>query len=243
MYPLTHIYAVQKIFNRNNNLLNLGSIFPDMCLVGISDRRTSHTNGIKLLSFIKNNYPELKDFALGYLTHAESPACLDFYCDGQYHEKDGYAFIQSRPLIENAAIALNITKERAEIRAHNLIEMAIEILLVRKCPDLIEDCENIIEFIKNDQKLNEALGKFFSKTPENIKNAQLKFFNLLEIKNPIPETMAAAFAVSTKIKENVDINQVATANLIEKAMYIIKDEYEDFMDKSIEKIKQESEKW
>ena len=130
MYPLTHVYFAQKVLGYIDDATTLGSMFPDMVILCGIPWDGSHRLGITLWPHLKNASGPIIPFVKGIITHGIEPRGLDYYSDEQYSifEK-GYCFEKARPLVKQVVEALNIPPENGWWKAHNFIEMGIELYM------------------------------------------------------------------------------------------------------------------
>ena len=97
MFALSHIYVSTKVLNRTSNLLVFGSISPDVAWftkshIGAKD---IHGNPKKFFDFIKLNYPDLIDLAIGVRLHSNIDKGADYYSDDN---KTGFAKIEGKKI-------------------------------------------------------------------------------------------------------------------------------------------------
>ena len=127
MFPVTHIWFGEKVLGELDNQSILGTIFPDMVISGCLDYDTTHKSGWKLYEFFKKEYPEFLGFARGTISHGVDPKGLDYYGDEKYRGiEKGYCFQKAMEIVDKV-VGCSIPKELGLWKAHNFIEMAIEV--------------------------------------------------------------------------------------------------------------------
>lgn len=138
MYPLAHLFFTQKLFGFLDRPLALGSIFPDMIISSGLSWIKSHSLGCNLWQLFKDRNKNLQHFSLGVITHGVEPKGLDYYSDEKYkHYERGYCFEKAKPLIDKVIQACSLSREDGWWKAHNFIEMSVELYIYEKYPHLL----------------------------------------------------------------------------------------------------------
>lgn len=138
MYPLTHIYFAHKALGFLDDAVVLGSVFPDIIVVTGLDWKLSHTRGWKFWQCFQEGNKDLRNFSLGVVTHGIEPKGLDYYSDKQYKNfEKGYCFEKARPLVNNVVEACCLPAADGWWKAHNFIEMGVELYIYEKQPELL----------------------------------------------------------------------------------------------------------
>lgn len=138
MYPLAHLYFARKALSFADDALLLGSIYPDMAIISGIDWEESHRLGFKLWQHFCRKGRPLAYFSLGVISHGVEPPGLDYYSDEKYGSfEKGYCFEKARPLIDDVIKACFISAGDGWWKAHNFIEMGIELYLFDKFPHLL----------------------------------------------------------------------------------------------------------
>ncbi len=129
MYPQTHIYFAEKVLARENDSVALGSVFPDMIIGRYFNHLKAHSRGAEIYRYLRNN-GAFSDFRDGVVTHGFDPKGLDYYGDEKYLDYErGYCFERGRPFVLATVMACNIPYEMGWWKAHNIIEMGVELLV------------------------------------------------------------------------------------------------------------------
>ncbi|NLJ57069.1 MAG: hypothetical protein GX334_08515 [Firmicutes bacterium] len=139
MYPLTHIYFARKALGFLDDAVVLGSVFPDIIVVTGLDWKLSHTRGLKFWQRCsQQGNKALRNFSLGVITHGIEPKGLDYYSDKQYKDfEKGYCFEKARPLVNSVVKACRLPADDGWWKAHNFIEMGVELYIYEKQPELL----------------------------------------------------------------------------------------------------------
>lgn len=173
MNPLMHAtFAIKllehaKIKTAQPELI-LGTVLPDLCILGIIPEYDAHKRGLEFLDYLSHNEPSLTPLGVGWVLHGEEPECLDYHV----HKPNGYIDCKKQKVIELAR-QKNITFEgiHQELLAHTLIEFTCDSLAeksvvkqlhqaLRKA-DLEKISFHIATFFKGDQKRILRVIKFF----------------------------------------------------------------------------------
>lgn len=241
MFPLTHVYVARQVLKTKNSLQTIGSIFPDAALLYGLDWRFTHCLGKELFEFIKNEQPELIPFALGLLTHGAEPKGLDYYgdeCYGLNKEKKGYCFQKALPIINEVKNVCNLPAEFSWWKAHNFIEMAIEIQLAKNNPQLKLDIENAIDRYGKSITLNNTLKEFYVSYGKNVE------VDLSRLRRFITTEEISSYSLSNLYTEQLwakhritGIDQKQVRSLIDFSAGLIEEDLEPFLVETIYKIK------
>lgn len=236
MFPQTHVHFAQRVLGRMSDAIALGSIFPDMIINPQLGHKEAHSLGNVLMGLFKNKN-ELHDFARGVVTHGIEPGGLDFYGDEKYPGCErGYCFEKARPLIEKTARACNIPKHMGWWKAHNIVEMGIELHISNSGP-----YGEIIQKACSNSKLIRQLEK---ELPHNLypdssflRRRITSFPYYIEVHRVTPERLARKYRIQMYTRHGVQIDTVEVAKLISSAAERISDDIEDFFDLVHRKIK------
>ncbi len=236
MFSQTHVYFAHRVLGRINDAVVMGSIFPDMSIgVGVN-REVTHSSGKEILEFLRQD-DKLLDFALANITHGVKPDGLDYYSDetNPPFEK-GYCFEKARPIINDTIAACNIPPEMGWWKAHNIIEMGVE-LIVSSSNDfsyLINDAFNnslIIEYISN------KMGIYYSINPQKFIRQINSFPALADLDKTTPISLAKKYDVQMYNKHGININIHEVARLVDLASEMVSDDLEDFFRSATEIVR------
>lgn len=216
MYPQTHIYFAEKVLARENDLISLGSIFPDMIIGHYFNHLQAHSQGIEIYRNLRNN-GAFSDFKNAVVTHGFDPRGLDYYGDEKYLDYErGYCFEKGRQFVLATVMACNIPYEMGWWKAHNIIEMGVELLVslsghysekiksALTSRQLIADVDELIQCLWRDADM------------QFIKRAE-RFANFVEVGRASPVSLAEKYRVQMRVKHGVEIDVGAVAALIDRA--------------------------
>lgn len=229
MFPITHIWFSRKVLGYLNNMTVLGSIFPDTVISGYLTYEQTHKVGWGLYDFFEHNYPELIDFARGAVTHTVSPKGLDFYGDEDFGEgPKGYCFQKARQIELEVIEACNIPESFGLWKAHNFIEMGIELNVAeseKTLADILHEGLNDYELIN---ALSAPLKNYFGAEKLSVPECMKRFSGFIEPENLNSFTLAKKYNKQMQTKHGISIDIDKCSNIIEKSRVIVKDDFDDF---------------
>lgn len=236
MYPQTHAYFAEKVFGKLSDAQTLGSIFPDIAIGVIPSRQNTHGRGIELLKYMQEQ-PVLYDFARGIITHGIAPEGLDYYGDEKYlsYEK-GYCFEKGRSLVKETIQACNIPPEMGWWKAHNIVEMGIE-LLISAAGSYGSNLTQV--FSKTDliTQISKEIAGFYQTTQIQFQQRIYNFSNYIDTSKATPESLAARYDVQMFTKHHIHIDTTRVAQLISLAAELVIDDLDNFFAYVLEKVK------
>ena len=235
MYPLAHLYFMEQSLaefslDKLDDAIVLGSIFPDLVILSGLDWRTSHSLGMRIWRGLHKSGEEQKHFALGVACHGIEPRGLDYYSDEKYKSFErGYCYEKARPLVEDVIEACSITSRDGWWKAHNFIEMGVELYIYKKRPELFLNLSeafsssplitSLIRELSPLLNINKDLllecfdrfGRFAVTEPVNAKSMALRYQRQIYFRNKV---------------ESININR--SGDLIEEGERIVLPDIEDF---------------
>ncbi|MHB1167070.1 MAG: zinc dependent phospholipase C family protein [Carboxydocellales bacterium] len=235
MFPLTHIYFAEKIWKLvpelpyDSSLLALGCTFPDVVVAGFLEHGHTHQQTNRMVEFFKSRAPVQLTFALGVLTHGSAPPGLDYYGDEQYLDYErGYCFEKARPIINDVIACCRIPEELGWWKAHNFIEMAIEIELGERFPGYQKQLYEAYHDRETINSVGSVLGEFFGKPAIQLVNSLTFFTGLIAIETITATELAQKYSLQVKTKHNIGIDEAGVAAIINHARKLIADDFWQF---------------
>lgn len=138
MYPLAHIYFVERVLGLKGDPAVLGSIFPDAAISIGLDWNKSHSLADILWNHFQGRDDKMASFSLGVLSHGIDPRGLDYFSDEKYKDFErGYCYEKARVFVNEVIEACCVMPEDGWWKAHNFIEMSVELYLFQKHPVLL----------------------------------------------------------------------------------------------------------
>ncbi len=237
MFPLTHIWFSEKVLGYANKLTILAAVFPDIVITKCLSYEQTHNAGWGLFDNIKKEHPDLMDFARSMVTHTVNPKGLDYYGDEVYQSGyKGYCFQKAVSIEKEVIDACYIPQEYGLWKAHNFIEMGIELNIVANHPKLPQKLHDSF----CDKNLIREISKVLSKH-YNISEAVLvkgfdRFSDFIEIINVNSSTLAAKYFIQMHEKHGIDIDTLKCTEIIEKARQIANKDFDSFIDFCIKMV-------
>jgi len=237
MFPLTHIYAAQEIFQFSSDLLVLGSIFSDTTIDNSLTYDQTHKQGREIYEYIRKKNSDFLPFAWGILTHGVNPSGLDYFGDEKHQNCErGYCFEKARSIIQPTVEACNIPTRFGWWKAHNFIEMAVELEIVSRYPQVHRSLSRAYENSQLLVDIGELLADFFYETPEGIVRG-LKHFRKYVLEEGVSAgSLALNYDQQMFRRHSIKINVGGVEKLIVRSRELIKNDYEKFLDYSIGEI-------
>lgn len=231
----THAFLGYKIFNSENSLLIVGSFLPDIAILKIIDWSNGlhgKENTNKFLNFIHSKYKEQDALSKGVLVHN----LIDDFTHIEYEGK-GYAFMNNKELAGLVSEFYKLNPERSKGIAHNYIESAVDIHLLKEYPEVQNKVKNATRDIDID-KLADILGAYFSIDPEEFRRELKTYFDLFTKYNFSDQNDWVYFWNDLEnLLELDDIGDERRKKLISKSMDITKNTYSDFLNYSLRESK------
>lgn len=236
MFPLSHIYVSTKVAEKENDLLVLGSVIPDLAWFSMPLKGMLHNEPNEFWNFVKEKYPDFLDLALGVKLHSQVGKGADFYSDD---ETIGYAKINGRQLIAEVKKLLEINGERqALVFAHNFIEAALDLHLNNEftfLPELYIKAfkeENVLPVLR-------LLGDYLQKDETLVAVEINKFASFFQPESrSSPEKITQnAFIPYAKANMGIVLDFGKALSLINKSFKLTKDSFQSFLDETVKKMK------
>lgn len=228
MFPLTHLHVLSRIHPLDHQAV-LGSVFPDTCIASSLTWRETHRCGLDFFRFLApSQRSEFSPFVVGLLSHGIEPHGLDFYADECYKDFGcGYSFHKAPPLVREAIEVCLIEEKMGPWKAHNFIEMGVEILVAESRGDLFEHLLSALEDNELVVRLSAPLGSFFGRPKREMEDS----FNLFRpLLSSNIETLAEKYVMQLGVKHGIHgINQRRVSDLIARAMELVAEDYGAFL--------------
>lgn len=235
MFPITHIWFAEKVIGFINNSIILGAIFPDIVITGCLEYRQTHYCGWKLVDYLKKSCP---DFAQAVATHTVNPQGLDYYGDESYKSGyKGYCFQKGRFIEDQVIDACNIPKEFGLWKAHNFIEMGIELNVSDKNKHLVEALHRA--FMDKDAvaKVSEPIERFYNLKKGEISDSYKRFAEYIELEESNCHTLAMKYDIQMKSRHSIAIDIEKAAGIIDCCRSLVDDDIQEFTEYCITKVK------
>lgn len=230
MFPLTHVYICQKVLERLNHQLILGTTFPDTVIESPLEYRQTHTMGKEFMEFINLNTPKLKDFAKGVILHGVEPRGVDYYCDEKFPGCErGFCFEKAKPLVREVVSKCGVPEDFGWWKAHNVVEMGIELKISDEHPDLVGILKEAYNNLDLIHRIGSALGAFFKMPADEINQGIIKFSRFLGNKPLTSKDLAQKFELQMNKRHSISINIEACSQLIQRCRDDADKYFEEFL--------------
>ena len=230
MYPLAHLYFMELFIKEPDDAAILGSIFPDIAILCGLEWRASHSLG-ELIRRQFRHGGEVKDhFSLGVMSHGIEPKGLDYYSDVKFGVFErGYCYEKARPLVDVVIEALHVTPEDGWWKAHNFIEMGVELYVYKQRPELFAKLRAAFSNAGLMNSLAYDLSPLLNIGADVLLSC-FERFKRFAVTEPIDaETMAFRYQRQIYFRHSIEsINVSQTSNIIEEGERIILLDIEDF---------------
>lgn len=242
MFPHTHIYATKKIIGNPDSLLVYGSVLPDIAITRILDWDTVSKKAEGFRTWLNEKDKKCADLGLGMMLH-EFPCGIDRFTHTSFDGGPGYAFKNSKEIIEDVSICCGINSDKARVIAHNFIETGVELLVIKENPNIPELLKNMIDDI-DMARVAKYFAGFYGLSDKEVSGAIESYNKFLTRED------YGSVEGSVKIWENMigrlfgtKIDADKTKKVIERSVEIIKPTYEDFLFRAVESCKRDVEKY
>lgn len=220
LFPFTHLCFARDIFERINNEIVLGAIFPDIAIAGFLNHSDTHQGSRALHSYCKR-LNVFQDFSRGVITHSTDLKGLDYYCDEKYKDYEkGFAFELARPLIDKV-VNCGFPREMDWWKAHNFVEMASELCIYKDRPEFHGLLEKALSDDDTIMALSQVLAPFFEISIAKMAMSFPIYGEYVFMKEITPLEMARKYHKQTLKKHGINLNLHAAAEIIEETMEIV----------------------
>jgi len=244
MFPITHVWFAERVLGRNQSDVILGAIFPDIVITGCLDYKQTHYCGME---FYRQLSLETPSFAKAMISHTIDPMGLDYYGDECYMSGyKGYCFQKGKSIEEQVIEACNIPDSYGLWKAHNFIEMGIELDIYEQNPSLIEDLHAAFLDQSTIQQVAEPIEHFFALKRKTIVESFKRFSEFIEISKADSHVLASKYNLQMQAKHNINIDVGKAAVIIEQSRSIIKADIQEFFqycDSNIESMLEGGDKY
>lgn len=238
MFPLTHIWFSKRVLGYVSNMTVLGSVFPDTVIKCCLTYDQTHNAGWKLYDYFKEQSEEYIDFARAMVTHTVNPRGLDFYGDEEYREGyKGYCFQKAVEIEKEVIAACNIPEKFGLWKAHNFIEMGIEMNITDSEKGLMD----MFSIALNDRTLvreiSNHLDRYFGLQDRSLADCFCRFTNFMELKELSSIALAIRYNSQMEAKHGINIDVSKCSEIIEKSRIIVREDFDGFIECCIDKVK------
>jgi hypothetical protein len=237
MFPITHIWFSRKVLGYMNNMTVLGSVFPDTIIKCCLTHDQTHNIGWGLYKYIEEHGTAHLDFAKSLVTHTVNPRGLDFYGDEEYGTGyKGYCFQKATEIEREVIEACNIPEKFGLWKAHNFIEMGIEMNIISSEPELIDSFNKGLTDYSLEKELSALLDEYYGLKDSSVSECFRKFSGFMELKDISSLAFANRYNRQMHTKHGININISKSSEIIEKSRSIVQDDFDTFIEFCTEKV-------
>jgi hypothetical protein len=238
MMPLSHVHVSTQVAGRKNSLLVFGSVLPDISFSSDSAilRAELHDSPMKFMNFVKENFPELSELAVGVRLHSGIDKGADYYSD---NKEAGFALRDAEQIWEEVAAMLGSPKdERSLTLGHNFIEAGVDLNLAQSRPELEGIYLDALAEI-DVQAISLCLSKYVSKEQDQVTKLLNSFLEMAKGVG-LPSKMAEfIFRPLINARMGAKAKDEDILNLIKKSVAITAPNYERYLQAAIDNMKRD----
>ncbi len=237
MFPITHIWFSGKVLGYMNNMTVLGSVFPDTVIKCSLTYDQTHNVGWGLYKYFMEKDKAYIDFAKAMATHTVNPKGLDFYGDEEYGDGyKGYCFQKAAEIEAEVIEACNIPEKFGLWKAHNFIEMGIEMNIAESNKEILDIFHKGLTDYCLLKELSPILDGYFKLEESSVFDCICRFAEIMELKDLSSFALANRYDTQMKVKHGINIDISKCSDIIEKSRIIVQEDFDCFIDFCTEKI-------
>lgn len=231
MFPITHIWFSRRVLGYVNNMTVLGSVFPDTVIKCSLTYDQTHNSGWGLYDYFKAYSEEYLDFARAMVTHTVNPNGLDFYGDEEYGSGyKGYCFQKAAEIEREVIEACNIPDKFGLWKAHNFIEMGIEMNIADSENELLSIFHNGLTDSRLIREISSRTDSYFALKDMSVADCFRRFTNFMELKELSSLALAIRYDTQMQVKHGINIDIQKCSEIIEKSRSIVQEDFDSFID-------------
>jgi hypothetical protein len=230
MYPLAHLYFANKALQELSEETILGSLFPDIVFFSGFEWHYSHSLGQDLWHDFHRSGVGMVNFCRGVISHGITPQGLDYYSDQKYRDYEkGYCYEKARPLVNGVVEACKISSGDGWWKAHNFIEMGVELFVFEKCPELLHYLQEALSNTTLIRNICSKIAPSLGKEGHLLERGYLFFKDFIELGPMDARSLALRYQEHIFLRHSIDsVNLVQCENIIERGKEIIASDIDKF---------------
>ena len=237
MFPLAHLLFARQVLGSLTQEEMLGAVAPDVIIAtGFSwdvTHRVSPRLYERAVAARDAGHPDgevVMRFARAALTHGAEPEGLDYYGDIAYGGQErGFSYLLARPLAERVAVACGVPADLGWWKAHNFVEMAIDLVIDQTYPKLGPSLVQALRPGRRGVSIAMFLDEALQLPAGASSSCFARFPSFLALQRLTPRNLAEAYEVQVRAKHGVaEIDVAAAAEIIAEAVALVRPEMNDF---------------
>jgi hypothetical protein len=227
MFPITHTWFAEKVMGLKDNSLILGAIFPDIVITGCLDYKQTHYCGFELYNKLVDNN---SNFAKAMATHTIYPKGLDYYGDERYKSGcKGYCFQKGQLIVNEVIDACNIPESFGLWKAHNFIEMGIELNIINNQQNLLEELHRAFLDKAAIEQVSGPIEGYFGLKRNEIIESYKRFSQYIEMDKTDCHSMADKYNLQMQSKHSIKIDVDRAAIIINNCRSLVETDFQEFI--------------
>ena len=237
MFPITHYYCAKKILGKSSSLLILGGLWPDLARGTGVGRNQAHESGKEFWRWCQKQAPEALDLARGIICHGSDPPGLDFYADEAWPGGEkGWCFQEGEAWLDQVASATALPERYLGWKAHNFVEMAFELILIKQEPELGRGILAAVTDQKTVRHASLLLGDFWDLEPLQAADCYNQVNRIFAIDPVNPYNLALKQDMAMRLRDQSQEADIeAMALLLEQIAEDNPKKYLAFLQQALEK--------
>lgn len=213
MFPLVHHRINKAIYPETSPLIILGALYPDMASTSGYIRDVAHMMGNTFANWCRINAPWGMDLARGIISHGCDPFGVDYYSDEFWPGGEkGWCFQQGVPWMPRVARATNLPDDLIWWKAHNFVEMSLELLMTEANPQLNSDILNAVNDRAAVKEVAQILAAYAELDQSKIEYAFVMVPEVFALEEVTPQILAIRQGRAFRRRHqvfNYDLEQMA----------------------------------
>ncbi len=243
MNILGHPYVAYKVTGRINKYLVAGSHLPDLVPFvpnSVFSFEEIHEGGDKFLEFLKENYPNKTDLALGMIIHSVKYGADKFNREVEHWLLEGNKNLKdelTREIVDCSGISFEAA---GKYRLHNYLWVGVDMFLLKNEPNFTQ---KLIEAHKqiDGREISGLLAEGYQKDPREVEKMVDYMFEPIKQEMPISiDGLVKLWKICLAgLPEKDIVNEQKTRQLFNKIYFMFEKQWREIISRVVENIKKE----
>lgn len=242
MNILGHAYVATEAIKGNRQLLIIGSLLPESSPFIPNNPFTwdeIHEGGEVFLQFLKENFPEKQDLALGMIAHSAK-----FGADGWNKRIEQFAEGKKECLSQKIAQASGWSSlEYAEFWFHNYLWWGMEVWILKNNPEFVKEVKGVLKGV-DISEVSRLLAECFDKDFKKVEKTFQKLFKEIyrsEDLNSVAGLAQIWARQAAGLTEKIKVNPQKAAGLFEEIYLMFENQWQGIMGKVVSDVRKNLE--
>jgi len=216
MFPIVHHRINKALYPDTSPLIILGALYPDMASTSGYNRNEAHTMGDTFAAWCKINAPWGIDLAKGIISHGCNPYGVDYYSDEFWPGGEkGWCFQQGVPWMPEVARTTNLPENLIWWKAHNFVEMSLELIMIDQDNDLNSDILKAVDDHGAVKEVAQLLAAYAGLDESKIEYAYNMVPEVFALEEVSPQYLATRQGRAYRLRHQVyDYDEEQMAELL-----------------------------